>query len=217
VSLEELSKRISDSDQHELRVIIKGDVQGSVEAVGDALTKLSTEKVRLSVIHAGVGAITEGDVNLAIAAKAIIIGFNVRPAGKAGPLAEESKIEIRQYSIIYNAVDDVRSAMEGLLPATLVEKKQGQAEVRAIFKIKGTVVAGSYVTQGKIVRANQARLLRDGAVIWDGKFAALKRFKEDVKDVAEGFECGISLDGFSDIKEKDVIESIEIEQVKQRL
>ena len=217
VSLEELSKRISDSDQHELRVIIKGDVQGSVEAVADALTKLSTEKVRLTVIHAGVGAITEGDVNLAIAAKAIIIGFNVRPAGKAGALAEENKIEIRQYSIIYNAVDDVRSAMEGLLPATLVEKKQGQAEVRAIFKIKGIVVAGCYVTQGKIVRANQARLLRDGAVIWDGKFAALKRFKEDVKDVAEGFECGISLDGFSDIKEKDIIESIEIEQVKQKL
>jgi translation initiation factor IF-2 len=217
VSLEELSKRISDSDQHELRVIIKGDVQGSVEAVADALTKLSTEKVRLTVIHAGVGAITEGDVNLAIAAKAIVIGFNVRPAGKAGPLAEENKIEIRQYSIIYNAVDDVKSAMEGLLPATLVEKKQGQAEVRALFKIKGIVVAGSYVTQGKIVRGNQARLVRDGAVIWDGKVAALKRFKEDVKDVAEGFECGISLDGFSDIKEKDIIESIEIEQVKQRL
>ncbi len=217
VSLEELSKRISDSDQHELRVIIKGDVQGSVEAVADALTKLSTEKVRLTVIHAGVGAITEGDVNLAIAAKAIIIGFNVRPAGKAGPLAEENKIEIRQYSIIYNAVDDVRSAMEGLLPATLVEKKQGQAEVRAMFKIKGTVVAGCYVTDGKMVRSNQARLIRDGAVIWDGKIAALKRFKEDVKDVAEGFECGISLDGFSDIKEKDIIESIEIEQVKQKL
>ncbi len=217
VSLEELSKRISDSDQHELRVIIKGDVQGSVEAVADALTKLSTEKVRLSVIHAGVGAITEGDVNLAIASKGVVIGFNVRPAGKAGALAEENKVEIRQYSIIYNAVDDVRSAMEGLLPATLVEKKQGQAEVRAIFKIKGTVVAGSYVTQGKIARSSNARLVRDGAVIWDGKFAALKRFKEDVKDVAEGFECGISLDGFSDIKEKDIIESIEIEQVKQRL
>jgi translation initiation factor IF-2 len=217
VSLEELSKRMSDSDQHELRVIIKGDVQGSVEAVADALTKLSTEKVRLSVIHAGVGAITEGDVNLAIAAKAIVIGFNARPAGKAAALAEENKVEIRQYSIIYNAVDDVKSAMEGLLPATLVEKKQGQAEVRALFKIKGTVVAGCYVTQGKMVRSGQARLMREGAVIWDGKMAALKRFKEDVKDVAEGFECGISLDGFSDIKEKDIIESIEIEQVKQRL
>ena len=217
VSLEELSKRMSDSGQQELRVIIKGDVQGSVEAVADALTKISTEKVRLSVIHAGVGAITEGDVNLAIAAKAIVIGFNARPAGKATALAEENKIEIRQYSIIYNAVDDVKQAMEGLLPATLVEKKQGQAEVRALFKIKGVVVAGSYVTEGKIVRSGLARLKRDGVMIWEGKLAALKRFKEDVKDVAEGFECGISLDGFSEIKEKDIVESIEIEEVKQRL
>jgi translation initiation factor IF-2 len=217
VSLEELSKRISDSDQQELRVINKGDVQGSVEAVADALTKLSTEKVRLSVIHAGVGAITEGDVNLAIAAKAIVIGFNAKPAGKAGALAEENKIEIRQYSVIYNAVDDVRSAMEGLLPATLVEKKQGQAEVRALFKIKGTVVAGSYVTQGKLVRGGQARVLRAGAMLWEGKMAALKRFKDDVKEVAEGFECGISLEGFSDLKELDIIESYEIELVKQKL
>jgi translation initiation factor IF-2 len=216
VSLEELSKRIADSGQ-ELRVIIKGDVQGSVEAVADALTKLSTDRVRLTVIHAGVGAITEGDVNLAIAAKAIVIGFNARPAGKAAALADENKIEIRQYSIIYNAVDDVRSAMEGLLPATLVEKKLGQAEVRALFKIKGTVVAGSYVTQGKVQRAGQARLLRDGTMLWEGKIAALKRFKDDVKDVAEGFECGISLDGFADVKEKDIIESYEIEEVKQKL
>jgi translation initiation factor IF-2 len=216
VSLEELSKRIADSGQ-ELRVIIKGDVQGSVEAVADALSKLSTDRVRLTVIHAGVGAITEGDVNLAIAAKAIVIGFNARPAGKAAALADENKIEIRQYSIIYNAVDDVRSAMEGLLPATLVEKKLGQAEVRALFKIKGTVVAGSYITQGKVQRAGQARLLRDGQMLWEGKIAALKRFKDDVKDVSEGFECGISLDGFADVKEKDIIESYEIEEVKQRL
>jgi translation initiation factor IF-2 len=217
VSLEDISRRMADSNQQELRIIIKGDVQGSVEAVADALTKLSTEKVKLSVIHAGVGAITEGDVNLAIAAKAIIIGFNARPAGKAAALAEENKIEIRQYTIIYNAVDDVRSAMEGLLPATLVEKKLGQAEVRAIFKIKGSVVAGCYVTQGKMVRAGQARLLREGAMLWEGKMAALKRFKDDVKDVAEGFECGITLDGMSDLKEKDVIESYEIEEVKQKL
>jgi translation initiation factor IF-2 len=217
VSLEELSKRISDTGQQELRVIIKGDVHGSVEAVADALTKISTEKVRLTVIHAGVGAITEGDVNLAIAAKAIVLGFNARPAGKAAALADENKVEIRQYSIIYNAVDDVRSAMEGLLPATLIEKKVGQAEVRALFKIKGTVVAGSYVIQGKVQRSGQARLLRDGQMLWEGKLAALKRFKDDVKDVAEGFECGISLDGFSDIKEKDIVESYEIEEVKQRL
>lgn len=217
VSLEELSKRIADTDQQELRVVIKGDVQGSVEAVADTLAKLSTEKVKLSIVHAGVGAITEGDVNLAIAAKAIIIGFNVRPAGKSSALAEENKIEIRLYSIIYNAIDDVRSAMEGLLPPTLVEKKQGQAEVRQIFKIKGIVVAGCYVIQGEIKRTGNARLLRDGVQVWEGKLAALKRFKDDVKDVQEGFECGISLDGYNDVKEKDIIEAYEIEEVKQKL
>ena len=153
VSLEELSKRISDSDLQELRVVIKGDVQGSVEAVADTLAKLSTEKVKLSIVHAGVGAITEGDVNLAIAAKAIVIGFNVRPAGKASAHAEENKVEIRLYSIIYNAVDDVRNAMEGLLPATLVEKSTGRAEIRAIFKIKNQTIAGSYVLQGTIKRS----------------------------------------------------------------
>jgi translation initiation factor IF-2 len=217
VSLEELSKRIADTDQQELRVIIKGDVQGSVEAVADALAKLSSERVRLSIIHAGVGAITEGDINLAIAARAIIVGFNVRPAGKASSLAEENKIEIRLYSIIYNAVDDVKSAMEGLLPPTLVEKQNGKAEARLLFKVKGVAVAGCYVIEGTIKRTAKARLVRDGAVVWDGKLAALKRFKEDVKDVPEGFECGISLDGYNDIKEKDLIESYEIEEVKQKL
>jgi translation initiation factor IF-2 len=217
VSLEELSKRIADTDQQELRVIIKGDVQGSVEAVADALAKLSSERVRLSIIHAGVGAITEGDINLAIAARAIIVGFNVRPAGKASSLAEENKIEIRLYSIIYNAVDDVKGAMEGLLPPTLVEKQNGKAEARLLFKVKGVAVAGCYVIEGTIKRTAKARLVRDGAVVWDGKLAALKRFKEDVKDVPEGFECGISLDGYNDIKEKDVIESYEIEEVKQKL
>jgi translation initiation factor IF-2 len=217
VSLEELSRRIADSDQQELRVIIKGDVQGSVEAVADAFSKLSTEKARLSIIHAGVGAITEGDVNLAIAAKAIIIGFNVRPAGKASAHAEENKIEIRHYSIIYNAVDEVRAAMEGLLPATLVERHQGKAEVRQIFKIKNQTVAGSYVTEGVIKRAGFVRVNRAGNVVFSGKISALKRFKDDVKDVAEGFECGISIDGYSDLKEGDIVECYEIEEVKQRL
>jgi translation initiation factor IF-2 len=217
VSLEELSKRIADSDQQELRVIIKGDVQGSVEAVADALAKLSSDRVRLSIIHAGVGAITEGDINLAIAARAIVVGFNVRPAGKASSLAEENKIEIRLYSIIYNAVDDVKSAMEGLLPPTLIEKQNGKAEARVLFKVKGVAVAGCYVLEGVIKRTAKARLVRDGAVVWDGKLAALKRFKEDVKDVPEGFECGISLDGYNDIKEKDIIECYEIEEVKQKL
>ncbi|MFO0675610.1 MAG: translation initiation factor IF-2, partial [Polyangiaceae bacterium] len=216
-SLEEIAKRISSSNQQELRVIIKGDVQGSVEAVADALTKLTGEKVKLSVIHSGVGAITEGDVNLAIAVRAIIIGFNVRPAGKASAHAEENKIEIRLYSIIYNAVDDVKSAMEGLLPPTLVEKDTGKAEVRALFRVRTGAVAGCYVTEGQIKRNGRVRLVREGNVIWDGKIAALKRFKDDVKDVQEGFECGISLDGYDDAKEGDIIQAYEIEEIKQKL
>jgi translation initiation factor IF-2 len=217
VSLEELSKRMADEGQQELRIILKGDVQGSVEAVADALAKLSTDRVRLSIIHAAVGAITEGDINLAIASKAIVIGFNVRPAGKASALAEENKVEIRIYSIIYNAVDDVRGAMEGLLPPTLVERSNGKAEVRQVFKVKNVAVAGCYVISGIIKRSAKMRVLREGNVIWDGKIAALKRFKDDVKDVAEGFECGISLDGFNDTKELDIIECYEIDEVKQKL
>jgi translation initiation factor IF-2 len=217
VSLEELSKRIAESGQQELRVIIKGDVQGSVEALADAMVKLTTEKARLSVINAAVGAITEGDVNLAIASRAIIVGFNVRPAGKASSLAEENKIEVRLYSIIYNALEDVRGAMEGLLPPTLVEKKHGQAEVRALFKVKGVAVAGCYVIEGKIVRSGKMRLLREGAVVWDGKIESLKRFKDDAREVPEGFECGISLEGYNDIKEKDILESYEVEEIKQKL
>ncbi|WXB00249.1 translation initiation factor IF-2 [Pendulispora brunnea] len=217
VSLEEISKRMADSSQQELRVIVKGDVQGSVEAVADAFSKLSTDRVKLAIIHAGVGAITEGDINLAIAAKAIVIGFNVRPAGKASAHAEENKIEIRLYSIIYNAIEDVRNAMEGLLPPTLVEKTSGKAEVRQIFKVKGTVVAGSYVIEGTVKRTNKARIVRDGVVVWDGKLDALKRFKDDVKDVERGFECGLSFEGFTDVKEKDIVESYEIEEIKQKL
>jgi translation initiation factor IF-2 len=217
VSLEELSKRIAESGQQELRVIIKGDVQGSVEALAEAMSKLSTEKVRLSVINAQVGAITEGDVNLAIASKAIIVGFNVRPAGKASALAEENKIEIRLYSIIYNALEDLKGAMEGLLPPTLVEKQHGKAEVRQLFKVKGIAVAGCMVTEGKIVRSGKVRLVRDGVVVWDGKVSSLKRFKDDAREVVEGFECGISLEGYNDVKEKDVLECYEVEEIKQKL
>jgi translation initiation factor IF-2 len=217
ISLAGLVERMQSADQQELRVIVKTDVQGSLEAVASAFNKLSTDRVKLTIIHGGVGAITEGDVNLAIASKAILIGFNVRPAGKSSALAEENKVEIRLYSIIYGAVDDVKAAMEGLLPTTKVEKPSGKAEVRAIFKIRGVIVAGSMVVSGKILRGGHARLMRDGQNIWEGKVAALKRFKEDVKEVSEGFECGISLDGYSEMKEKDIIESFEIEEIKQRL
>jgi translation initiation factor IF-2 len=218
VSLEDLAKAMAETDQLELKLIIKADVQGSVEALRDALTKMSTEKVRVSVVHAAVGAITEGDVNLALAAKGIIIGFNVRPAGKAATLAQQEHVEIRQYSIIYNVVDDVKAAMEGLLAPTLVEKALGQAEVRQLFKIsKAGTVAGCMVTHGLVRRSANARLVRDGTVVWTGKLSSLKRFKDDAREVKEGFDCGIGLENFNDIKEGDVIELFEVEEVRQKL
>jgi translation initiation factor IF-2 len=218
ISLEELHKALQEVEQLELKLIIKADVQGSVEAVSEALTRLSSEKVRVSVVHAGAGAITEGDVNLAVAAAAIIIGFNVRPAGKAAALAQKEGVQIRPYSIIYNVVDEVKAAMEGLLAPAEVEKLLGKAEVRQVFRIsKAGNVAGCMVISGSIRRGAHARLVRDGAEIWRGKIAALKRFKDDAREVKEGTECGISLDGFQDVKEKDIIEAYEIEQVKQTL
>jgi translation initiation factor IF-2 len=218
VSLEALTTRLSEADQLELKLIVKGDVQGSVEAVGHALSKLSAQKVKVTLVHAAVGGITEGDVNLAVASKAIIVGFNVRPTGKAASLAESEGVEIRLYNIIYNAVDDIRSAMEGLLPATKVEKALGRAEVRQVFRIqKVGVVAGCMVSSGMMRRTAEARLVRDSVVVWTGRLSGLRRFKDDVKEVAEGFECGISLEGYSDIKDGDSIESFEIEEIKTKL
>jgi translation initiation factor IF-2 len=218
MTLEELAERMKEADQLELKLIIKADVQGSVEAVSDALTRLATEKVRVTVVHSAAGAITEGDVNLAVAAGAIIIGFNVRPAGKASALAQKEGIQIRQYNVIYNVVDDVKAAMEGLLAPTLVEKNIGRAEVRQLFKIsKAGMVAGCMVTEGLIRRAAQVRLIRDGDVIWTGKLSSLKRFKDDVREVKEGFDCGMALDGYNDLKELDIIECFEVEEVKQTL
>jgi len=218
LNLEDLHKALQEVEQLELKLIIKADVQGSVEAVADALTRLSSDKVRVSVVHAGAGAITEGDVNLAVAAAAIIIGFNVRPAGKAAALAQKEGVQIRPYSIIYNVVDEVKAAMEGLLAPAQVEKLLGKAEVRQVFRIsKAGNVAGCMVIQGSVKRGAFARLMRDGGEVWHGKIAALKRFKDDAREVKEGTECGISLDGFQDVKEKDVIEAYEIEQVKQTL
>jgi translation initiation factor IF-2 len=218
ISIEGLVEKLKEAEQFELKLIIKGDVQGSVEAVSHALSKLTTTRVKVTVVHAAVGGITEGDVNLAIASKAMIVGFNVRPAGKAASLAESEGIEIRLYNIIYNAVDDIRSAMEGLLPATKVEKALGKAEVRQIFRIaKVGMVCGCMVLTGLIKRTADARLIRDSVVIWTGKLSGLRRFKDDVRDVAEGFECGISIDGYQDIKEGDIVESYEIEEIKTKL
>jgi len=218
MSLEELHEALKENEQLELKLIIKADVAGSVEAVSEALTKLSTEKVRVSVVHSAAGAITEGDVNLALAAGAIIIGFNVRPAGKAASLAQKSGVQIRPYNIIYNVVDEVKAAMEGLLAPQLVEKAIGKAEVRQVFKTsKSGVVAGCMVTDGVIKRSAGVRVNRGGDIIWTGKIAALKRFKDDARDVKEGFECGISLEGNQDIQNGDIFEAFEVEQVKQTL
>ncbi|MBK8254409.1 MAG: translation initiation factor IF-2 [Polyangiaceae bacterium] len=218
VSLEALTKSLAESEQLELKLIIKGDVQGSVEAVVHALTKLSTPKVKVTVVHAAVGGITEGDVNLAVASKAIIVGFNVRPAGKAASHAETEGVEIRLYNIIYNAVDDIRSAMEGLLPATKVEKILGRAEIRQIFRIvKVGNVAGCMVLSGLMRRTADARLIRDSVVVWTGKLSALRRFKDDAKEVAEGFECGISLENYQDMKDGDIVECFEVEEIKTKL
>ena len=218
VSLEELTKRIAEADLLELRIIIKADVQGSVEAVADALAKLTTEKVRVAIIHAGVGGITEGDVNLAVASKAIIVGFNVRSAGKAGQLAESEGIEIRLYSVIYDAIDDIQKAMLGLVAPTYVEKLLGKAEVRQTFHIaKIGTVAGCIVQEGTMRRNAKLRLVRDDIQVYEGKFASLKRFKDDAREVDKGIECGISIDGYNDIKVGDTIECFEVSEVAATL
>jgi translation initiation factor IF-2 len=218
VSLEELARRMSQADQLEVKLIIKADVQGSVEALSSALAELSTDKVKVTIVHAAVGAITEGDVNLAIAAKAIIVGFNVRPAGKAGSLAQKEGIEIRQYRIIYDVTDDIRKTMEGLLAPTLVERLIGKAEVRQLFKLgKTNVIAGCMVTEGLVRRNASARVLRKGELVWSGKIASLKRFKDDAREVKEGFDCGLVFDGFTAVEEGDLVEAMEIEEVRQTL
>ncbi|MCS6799715.1 MAG: translation initiation factor IF-2 [Myxococcota bacterium] len=217
-SLEDVVQAMQSGEALEVRVIIKADVQGSVEALHKALGDLSTDKVKVNVIHTGVGGVTENDVMLARASNAFILGFNVRPAGQASALAKKESVEIRTYSIIYEAVDDVRKAMAGKLAPRLVTKELGKAEVRQIFHIArvGTV-AGCYVTEGKIVRTARVRLVRDSVVVWEGRLGSLRRFKEDVREVAAGYECGLSLDGYQDVKERDVIECFEIEEVAPSL
>ncbi len=218
ISLEQLYARIQEGDVKELKVIVKADVQGSAEAVSDTLTKLSTLACRLIVIHSGVGGITETDISLASASDAIVLGFNVRPAPKATHLAETEGVDIRLYNVIYDAVNDIKSAMEGLLAPTLKEEDLGRAEVREAFNVtKVGTIAGCYVVSGKIVRNAHARLLRDDVVIWTGKLSSLRRFKDDVKEVTTNYECGIGLENYNDIKPGDVIEAYEIKEVKTTL
>jgi translation initiation factor IF-2 len=218
VSLEELYDKIKKGEVKELNVIIKADVQGSIEAVKEALKKLSTDAVKVNVLHDAVGGITETDVNLAAASNAIIIGFNVRPGPKAQLLADQEHVDIRTYAVIYDAITDIKNALEGLLEPTYKEHVLGRAQVIQLFNIRkvGTV-AGSLVTDGKVVKGSHARLLRDNVVVYDGRIASLKRFKDDMKDCSQGLECGIGIENFNDIKLGDVIESYEVEAVQARL
>jgi translation initiation factor IF-2 len=218
IKLEDILAGAQEGEAAELKIILKADAQGSVEAVEDALNKLSTDEVQVRVLRSGVGAVTENDINLAQASEAIVMGFSVRPDAKAREVAEREGIDLRLYTIIYQAVDDIRNALSGMLTPEEKEAELGRAEVRATFKVpKMGIVAGSYITSGTLTRGNKARLVRDGAVVYDGRIATLRRFKDDVREVAEGFECGIGLENYQDIKEGDIIEAYEVREVARSL
>ena len=218
LTLDEVGRRLALGDFHELNVIVKGDVDGSVEALSDSLIKLSTEQIQVNVIHKGVGQISESDVTLAAASNAIIVGFQVRPSASAGKLAENEGVDIRKYSVIYDAIEEVKAAMEGMLAPTLKEQVTATIEVREVFNIsKVGQVAGAMVKTGKVKRSDKARLIRDGIVVFTGHINALKRFKDDVKEVGTNFECGISLTSCNDLKVGDIIETFEEIEVKQTL
>ena len=218
ITLDEIGRRIALGDFQELNIILKGDVDGSVEALTDSFQKLSTEEIQVNIIHKGVGAITESDVLLATASDAIIIGFNVRPMGNARQIADKEEIDIRTYSIIYDAINDVKDAMEGLLSPVMKEEITGTAEIREIFKVsKIGSIAGCMVTSGKIYRNSGIRLIRDGVVVYTGELASLKRFKDDVKEVSKGYDCGMQIKNYNDIKEGDVLEAYQEVEVKKKL
>ena len=214
LSLDDLFNQIQAGSVKELNIIVKADVQGSVEAVKQSLVKLSNDEVAVKVIHGGVGAITESDVNLAAASNAIIIGFNVRPEPAAKDAATTEKVDLRLYRVIYNAIEDIEAAMKGMLDPEFEEKVTGHAEVRQIFKASGVgTIAGSYVLDGTIQRDSSARIIRDGIVVHEGKLASIQRGKDAVKEVRTGFECGLVMENFNDIKEGDQIESFIMEEV----
>lgn len=218
ITLDEIGRRIALGDFKQLNIILKGDVDGSVEALTDSFQKLSTEEIQVSIIHKGVGAITESDVLLASASDAIIIGFNVRPMANARALAEKEEIDIRTYSIIYDAINDLRDAMEGMLSPEFKEEVTGTVEIRELFKIsKVGTIAGCMVTDGKIYRNSKIRLIRENVVIYTGELSSLKRFKDDVKEVSKGYDCGLQIKNYNDIKEGDVVEAFQEVAVKKKL
>ena len=217
VSLEDLYSQIQEGTVKELGIIVKADVQGSVQAIKQSLEKLSTEDVKVRVIHGGVGAITETDVTLATASNALLIGFNVRPDSNATVIADKEGVEIKTYRIIYDAIEDVKSAMIGMLDPEYKEVVNGKAEVRMVYKISNIgTIAGCYVTDGKIIRNSEVRVIRDGIVIFESTLASLKRFKDDAKEVNTGYECGLSVEKFNDLKEGDVIESFSMQAIERK-
>ena len=216
VTLDNLFSQIAEGEIKELPIIVKADVQGSVEAVKQSLEKLSNNEVRVRVIHGAVGAVKESDVMLANASNAIIVGFNVRPDPVAAENAARDGVDIRLYRIIYDAIEEITTAMKGMLAPKFRDIEQGRIEVRHVYKISNVgMVAGSYVLSGKVTRGSQVRVVRDGIIIADDKIAGLKRFKDDVKEVAEGYECGISLEKFSDVKEGDIFETYIVEEYRE--
>jgi translation initiation factor IF-2 len=218
ITLEEIGRRKAIGTFRELNVIVKGDVDGSVEALSDSLLKLSTEEVQVRIIHKGVGQVSESDVALASTSDAVIIAFQVRPSQNARKLAETEQIEIRNYSIIYQAIDEIKAAMEGMLAPAFEEVNTANIEVRDVFKItKIGTVAGCYVLDGTVKRAHKIRVIRDFVVIHDGEISALKRFKDDVAEVKFGYECGMSIKGFNDLEVGDLLECYEMKEVKRTL
>jgi translation initiation factor IF-2 len=212
-TLEDLMRETGRAEVIDLNVIVKADVQGSVQALEDSLLKLPQEEVRVNIVRAGAGGITENDVTLAMASDAIIVGFNVRPSAGARELAEDEGVDIRTYRVIYDAIDDIKAALSGLLKPEQRERILGEAEVRQTFRVpKLGVVAGSYVRSGVIRRNASVRLVRDGVIVYDGKIGSLRRFKDDAAEVREGFECGIGLENYQDVKEGDIIEAYEVEE-----
>jgi translation initiation factor IF-2 len=218
ITLDEIGRRIALGDFQELNIILKGDVDGSVEALTDSLQKLSTEEIQVNIIHKGVGAITESDVLLASASDAIVIGFNVRPMGNARMIAEKEEIDIRSYSIIYDAINEVKDAMEGMLSPEMREEISGTAEIRETYKIsKVGTIAGCMVLTGKIYRNSGVRIIREGIVVYTGTLSSLKRFKDDVKEVAKGYDCGLQIKNYNDIKNEDIVEFFQEVAVKKTL
>ncbi len=215
-SMDDIFNQIQEGELEEVNVVIKGDVRGSVEAVSDALMKIKHDEIRVKVIHTGVGGINESDVMLSLASGALVLGFNVRADAKARELAKREKISLSFYTVIYDLIDDITKAMEGKLNPKEREIQLGHAEVREVFRItKVGNVAGCMVTDGHISNKSKLRVFRDNVVIYDGKISALRRFKDDVKEVREGMECGISLDKYSDLKSGDIIEAYTVEEIKQ--